>query len=252
MDKNSVYNSKTFVISAAIVLIVAIGHLSSGSKIHSKEQGTISVSGECTREVIADKHKLDVYLEVTSENAKEANDKVQASYKALLEKIKKVDDLEFSSSNYSVRKDEDWTWDKEEKKDILVFKGYKARIEFDVDTYNKDRIAEAVALISSSDDAFIQNLSTYISKEFMTEIRDDCTEEALLDAKEKAEFMAETLDQRVDDVKSISVYSRTPRGNFMVNRKMEDVSLAMEMDVPEFFDSKENLTFNANVVFFLK
>lgn len=251
MDKNNIYSSKTFIISAAVVAIVALGTLSGGNNSH-REKGSISVSGECMREVIADKHKLDVYLEVTNLDAKVANAEVQASYKMLLEKLKTIDDVEFSSSNYSVRKDEDWVWNKIKGEEILVFNGYKARIEFDVDTYNKDRVSEAVALISSSDNTYIQNLSTYISKEFMTEIRDDCTEEALLNAKEKAEFMAETLDERIGDVKTINVYSHSPRGNRMVNRKMEDVSLAMEMDVPEFFDSKEKLTFNANVSFFLK
>lgn len=178
---------------------------------------SISVSGQCLSKITPDRGSVTLVAEFTDKNPSVASKKAQALYENMRTEVRKLDlkDLELETADYSVGEDIEWQNNKK------ISRGYKATMGLQVVTSEIPRLGEILQKVTSLGIQRAQNLNLFISAKKNKEAHESCLTEAIKNAKQKAEKMAEAANAKIGNVVSLSeqIQSNNP-GLYMPRAQM--------------------------------
>ncbi len=159
----------------------------------------VSVSGHCMKRVSPDRGTLQMTAEAKEDNPTAASKKATALYEKLRSEVKKLNlkDTQLQTSNYNVHPEYDYNNGKQK------LRGYRAAMGIEVETAEIGRMGE---LIEAAAKLGIQNAGgfhTFLSPEKMKETHEGCLEEAIKNARSKAEKLAKAGGAKLGDVLTI-------------------------------------------------
>ena len=131
--------------------------------------------------------------QVTAHKATEIFERVR---KKILEN--KISKLDLETSEFSVNEVREW------EKDKVVSKGFQSRASLKISSSDFGFSSKVIGIALSEGVKDVSNLHNYVSNEVIDRARFDCLQEAVKNAKAKAEKMAEAAGARVGGVISLS------------------------------------------------
>jgi hypothetical protein len=169
------------------------------SSIAFAKERTVTVSGDCLRNLTPDRGTLTLVSEVNDLNPGTATQKVMDHYTKIRDRVKKLNlkNLELETSEFTVNEEFDWNGN------VRKSRGYKARMGLRVVTSETSRLGELAALASELKVQDISGLQTFVSRETLKAEHENCLEEALKNAKSKAEKLAKSGGARLGGVLEI-------------------------------------------------
>jgi uncharacterized protein YggE len=159
----------------------------------------VSVSGNCTRQVTADRGSIVLTSEFRDQELDTAANKATKTYDRIRDEVKKLklDDLELQTVEYNVGQIREW------ENNRSVFKGYRARMGLRVSTVSIQRLGEVIALATKHGIQDVSQLNMYMSQAKALKEHAMCLEEAAINARAKAEKLAGALDAKLGAVITI-------------------------------------------------
>lgn len=156
----------------------------------------IEVQGSCDIKVTPDRGVITFTSEHQAKDQQDAVKKTHDQINKLKEEIKalKLSDLELKTTNYSVFQVREY------EKDKYVEKGYKATLSLEVTTSNIAEIGNTTVKASNVGIKNVGSLSTYLSNEKTQEEYLKCLDIAAIDAKKKANQLANKLGFKIGNV----------------------------------------------------
>lgn len=214
------------------------------------QKPSISLTGECLRQIPQDRASLTLTAEFLDANAGTSAKKATSQYNEVLARVKKLNlkDAEVSTSEYSVQEDFDY------KANTRKSRGFKARNGVQIETSEIERVGEVIKVATDLGVKNISGLSMFVSNARWKAERESCLEEAYLNAKSKADRLAKVSGSnilgvlRIDESGSSNV---APRAFYANEMMMADArgGLAKSSQVQ---GRNESLQVNLNVVFQIK
>ncbi|MEO5668150.1 MAG: SIMPL domain-containing protein [Bdellovibrionota bacterium] len=212
-------------------------------------QRSVEVSGQCFRQVEADRGQIDLTHVVLEKDIQTATRSASEKYSRLKSEVEnlKLKDLELKTLSYSVQERMDWV------KDRQVSRGYEARMTLQVTSSEIARMGEVLQVAGNNRVKEVGSLRTFTSNAKRESERGECLKEAVLDAKRKAEGMAQSLNASVGRAMQIvEDGSSVPRPMMM-----EQESMAMPMakamrgaaPAPQIEGGNEELRYSVSVSF---
>lgn len=211
----------------------------------------ISVSGNCIKKVAPDRGMVTLVAQFNDKSAGVASKKAMETYEKIrlaVEKMK-LKDLELQTSEYSVQEIFDYQANKR------TSKGMQASLGLQVVTSEISRLGDVAALSAQFEINRVENLSTFLSAEKAKASRESCLVEAIKNAREKAEKMAQSAQAKVGEVQLIDENPDSPQSNsFRGEMAMGDYSAkAVSNQISPSIQSKpELISVNVSVKFGLK
>jgi uncharacterized protein YggE len=160
----------------------------------------VSVSGSCTRFVVADRGAIVLTAQFVEQTVEAATSKATAAYDRAAAAVRKLglESLDLRTVEYSVTEDREW------EKNRQVFKGYRARMGLRVATSSVQRMGEVMSVASREGMSDVGSLSTYVSDERRRHEELECLNDAAADARARASRLAEALGARLGEIVTIS------------------------------------------------
>lgn len=167
----------------------------------------VAVTGHCQKQVTPDRAGLNLTAEVREANAGDAASKVTKQYERLRIDIKKLNlkDQELQTSNYQVRPEFDYSNGKQK------LKGYVASLGIELETSEISRIGEVIELATKNGVQNAGGFRTFLSQGKEKETHEGCLEEAIRNARSKAEKMAKAGGTRLGEVLTIEEFKNLIR-----------------------------------------
>lgn len=167
---------------------------------------TVTVRGTCLKSITPDRGSVTLTAKVKEKDAGAAVQKATDFYNKLLEKSKalKLKDAEYSTTNYSVNEEHDWSSNKR------VSLGFTARMGLEVSTSEIKRLGDIIKIGSELKLEEAGNLVMFVSETKMKNEYESCLEEATKNAKIKAESIAKGASVRLGKLIEISESGTTP------------------------------------------
>lgn len=184
-----------------ILILVSSSALLAGSARAAVEgERKVTVSGECSREAIPDRGAIILVDEFKAADPKSAAAQATRAYEKLKEAVKRLDlaDAELKTAEYSVQELREW------EKDKTVSKGFRARMGLKVTTSDIPKLGDVIDVATREGVQDVGALTSYLSEEKLRKEKFGCLNEAALDARAKAQRLAETLDAHLDGVLEMS------------------------------------------------
>ena len=210
--------------------------------------GTISVTGECQRKLQPDRGMIELTVVVLTKTATESSTKAAQIYEATKSEVKKLNlkDLELQTSNYQVFEKMEW------EKDHNVSKGFEADMTLQVSTSEISRLGEVMSVAAKNNIKSVGNLQTFLSAEKSHQEYNSCLEEAIKNARSKAEKMASAASTKVGDVLAIEEGIAVAPRPVPFRMMAKNVSGEMSSSSPEVDTKSQNFSVNVSVMFKLK
>ncbi len=192
-------------------ILLAFAFLITTTSSLAANERRVTVSGECRTEITPDKASITFVAESLQKNAKDAIAKATELHektRAALKKVK-LESLELATNEYSVQERREW------EKDKNVFKGYQCRIGLSATTTDIAKIGD---LLAAAADAGIQDtgsLRMFMSDAKLTSEKKQCLAKAALNAREKAEGLAKSLNAKLGSVQQMTERSNDGGGGPM-------------------------------------
>jgi len=160
---------------------------------------TVTVSGECSLEVEADRGSVVLVADYQDKDAKVAIRKATELHEKVRTDLKKakIKNLELSSVEYSVQEITAWEDNKS------VSKGFQCRIGIKAVTSEISALGEILAIAAEDGIRSTSSLQTYLSDSRTLEEKKKCLGIAVKNAREKAEFMVKSLNAKLGPVQTI-------------------------------------------------
>lgn len=171
----------------------------SAAAIAAEAPRTVSVSGNCVRQVIPDRGAVVVTVDAKDPDAKRAQVAATRQYEALRSKVLalKLADGEVSTAEYLSEEIREWDRNK------LVSKGYHTRISLRAVTSDHGRLGEVIDAASREGIKQMSGLQLFVSTKKMLEEKMICLKDASEQARAKADSLAKALGAKVGDVLTI-------------------------------------------------
>ena len=186
-------------LSCSLITAFRLNSVSAGPS-HPSELRSVSVTGECSKKVSADRVSVQLTAETTARDIKEAVKNTTVTYEKLRDGVKKLnlEELELETTEYSVQEIKEW------EKDRSVSKGFRARMGLEVSTRSLSRIGEVLTLAAREEIKDVGALRTLLSRDRLKTEKAACLEAAALDARAQAEKLVLALGTRLGEVLSLA------------------------------------------------
>ncbi len=161
---------------------------------------SVSVSGQCRKEVTPDRGSVTVTAEFRENDLKSAASKAMAAYERVRDAVKKLnlEKLELTTSEYSLTQIREW------EKNQNVFKGYQARMGLRVTSASVSRLGEVLSIATREGMQDVGGLVNFLSIEKKLEGQTACLEIAAQQARLKAEKLAGALGAQLGPVLTLN------------------------------------------------
>jgi uncharacterized protein len=196
-----VIGTREFAIAVAAALFVLLRPPPAFSQTQATASvRSVTVTGSCIRSALPDRGAVNLVADVLAQNLQEASKKSTEQYEAVRKAVQKLNlkDLELSTSESSFQEEREWRGDKS------VFKGFRARLGLRVSTSEPSRLGEVIAIAAQQNIRQVSGLSMYLSPEKTKAERESCLEEAVKNARSKAETVAKAASARIGRVLSVT------------------------------------------------
>lgn len=207
----------------------------------------IAVAGQCFVKVTPDRGSITVTSEFRNPtDAKAVSKQATDTYEAALATIKKLNlkDAEYQTTGYTLTEIREWV------NNQSVFKGYMATVGVSVTTSETARLGDVIAAATNAGLKNVGGLYTYASQPKLNEAYSSCYEQAVTDAKQKAQKMLAPVGAKLGRVLTINSTEMPPVQPMMyAERGMMMKSMAADAAVPaptvESKDQELRLSVNA-------
>lgn len=198
-------NERSLVFGLATVF-AAIAVASTANAQTMAFQRSVSVTGNCLRAVQPDRGSLVVTADVQAQDLQTAAKKSTETYERVKKAVQKLGlkDLELTTSEYNFQEVREW------QKDRNVFKGFRARMGLSVSTSEISRLGEVIALAANEGVRDVSSLNTFLSLEKSKIEREACLEDAVKNARSKAETIARAASSKLGRVLAVSESGAAP------------------------------------------
>lgn len=207
----------------------------------------VAVTGQCSREVPADRASLVLNAEVNDSSSGGASAKATKLYDKMRNEVKKLGlkNMQLQTSVYSVQPEYDYDKGKQR------LRGYKAQMGLEVETSEIERMGEVIELGTKLGLQNVSGLRTFLSVSKRREEHEACLEEAIKNARAKAERMAKAGSAKLGEILTIEEQKLTgsPRPPEMYAAKM---SMAPESSAPTVESRSQEIDVTIHVSFKLQ
>lgn len=214
------YLGSTFLVSVMLTFIFA-------TQAMAAQERTISVQGNCLRSAQPNRASVDFYAESLNKDAQKAMQEAGRAFQAARAEVQKMGlkDLELETLENSVREEKAW------ENNTQVFKGYKARVGLRVITQEISKIGAVIEAVSKKGVKNIGQLITDMSPTRLKAEQEACLEQAIGNARSKANRMAKAAGAKVGKVISIveSYENRAPHPHPIAYSDMVSTRSAVAM-----------------------
>lgn len=190
-------------------------------------QNAITVQGSTEFEVSPDLAKVRFRLETTSPTAQDAQVKNREVGDNVMSALKQagVRENEIETADYRVERVEEWDYVKQQP----VFKGYRVTNAFVVSTKDLAKVGSLLDVGIQAGANNVESISFELSDEKETEVKTDALRKATVNAREKADALADGAGVRLGKVLSLSENSYV----VMPYARYDVMSMKAEMGAPE-------------------
>ncbi len=164
---------------------------------------TIRVSGSSQLKAVPDEATVMLRVETNGTTAKEAQDKNSVIMTAMQKALRKagVADADMETTNYNIYPNTYWEYERQRQ----IEAGYKASHTLKLKTKDLDRIGEFIQLGVDAGATNVDSVSFILSKNAERDAKDAALRDAVQEARQKAEALADGLNVRLGKVSSVSI-----------------------------------------------
>ncbi len=217
----------------------------SAANAQAKFERAITVTGSCLRSVVPDRSSVVVVADVLKPDLQTASNEAMDVYNKMRKAVQGLNlkDLELATSESTFQEEREW------QKDRAVFKGFRARMGLKVSTSEVSRLGEVIAIASKHGIRQISSLSTFVSPERSKAERESCLEEAMKNARAKADIVAKAASAKVGKI--LEVTEQPADGGIVVPpMRMRTMKAEMQAaDAPVVEAGSEKMTVNIIATF---
>lgn len=195
----------------------------------------ISVSGQCLKSIFPNRGTITITPTALEKTSQGALKKVGDQYEALRTQVKSLDlkDIEMQTTEYTVKEEQVWNG----KTNKYEKKGYRANFGLSISTSDLARIGEVVVIATKLNIEDVGSLSTYLSPELAKSTHESCLQEAIRNAREKADKMVMAAGSRTGKVITINENPKSQSSEYV----QEDSVLMKSASARGNSDAKPNL-----------
>ena len=255
--------SKTFAIGAilAAVMMISAGSLNLEDNTASAQRSVsgddggerlISVTGTAMTSIDPDLLVVTFGVETREKTAKQALDVNSNTMNEIISAIKsaKITEDEINTSRFNIHPVYEGYEDPVTKRWKQELVGYEVTNTITVETSKLDLAADVIDLAVTSGANRVDNVSFTLSPEKHEQIKDDLIEDAILNAKAKAENALKPLDYSITGVKVVSLSEfGMPSPPMPMFDMGYSESFAMKSSSTSIFSSEQDVSTTANVIF---
>ncbi len=204
-------------------------------------QKGIFVTGECNKYVLSDRGSIVLTADFVKPNITEASRETTQAYNQLKTKVEALglDNLNLQTTEYSVQEVRDFV------KNTTVFRGYRARMGLQASTSDIQRLGEVIQIASKLRIQDVGQLRTFLSEAKLKAERETCLHDAVLDARKKAEHLAEAAHVHVGKAEMIS---ETGNGNSFPMATL-NAKMLRQADTANIVTAPEQISVQVNVTY---
>jgi uncharacterized protein len=211
---------------------------------------TLFVTGSATTQVKPDKVTVSLGVETTNTKAKAAlaaNSELMNKIISAL-KIAGVKDNETSTSSFTITPNRDYSIDKNQGKLI----GFTVSNSIQIDSKNVNNTSEWIDIAVSSGANNVNNIYFSLSDKKLDDIRKELINDAIDNAKEKADIAASALGLKIIGIRTTSIDQATPF--FPGPTPYGVASLKNEASTPStpILTGEQQISQNVNIVFLVE
>lgn len=211
---------------------------------------TLFVTGSATTQVKPDKVTVSLGVETTNPKAKAAlaaNSELMNKIISAL-KIAGVKDNETSTSSFTITPNRDYSIDKNQGKLI----GFTVSNSIQIDSKNVNNTSEWIDIAVSSGANNVNNIYFSLSDKKLDDIRKELINDAIDNAKEKADIAASALGLKIIGIRTVSIDQATPF--FPGPTPYGVASLKNEASAPStpILTGEQQISQNVNIVFLVE
>ncbi len=165
------------------------------------ESKFVSASGHCSRKTAPDRASVVLSSEIRNANPKVAANEATELYEKARAEVKKLNlkDLQVQTSAYEVNPE--YNYERPNKPKVT---GYVAQLGLTVETSELPRVSEVIAIATKLGLQRVGQLQTFLSTAKLKTEQEACLEEAVRNARAKAEKMALAAGSKLGGVISLS------------------------------------------------
>lgn len=216
--------------------LIALMHISAEEKVR-----TFDLTLEAIQKVSPDMMRINIGLAFTAKNEQDALNRLNAG---IDEKIRSIEKASFKKDQVRISDfniEEMTVWDGTKQKNI----GFKAiqTLKILIPIAQKETIDKLLGKLSvDRNENVTLSVNTEISNELSKQVQNELIKKAILDAKTKAQLMADALGVRLGAIKSVDYndnqYRPIPQRSAM-RMNMADASMAKESTTYQTLDVAE-------------
>lgn len=217
---------KTIMILSFVLLVVLAACSVTVQQPTQSQQNTINVNGVSQLKAVPDEATIVLRVITNSTIAKEAQDKNSAAMVAVQNALKRagVSESDLETTNYNLEKITYWDYEKQR----TVESGYQVTHSLKLKTKELVRVGEFIQLAVNAGANDVDNINFGLSKSSEKDSKDEALRQAVADARQKAEALADGLGVHLGKVVSVSInqynivpYSRYDYGEDLLMAKAE-------------------------------
>jgi uncharacterized protein len=216
----------------------------------SDNNKTLFVTGSATTQIKPDKVTVSLGVETTNTKAKAAlaaNSELMNKIISAL-KIAGVKDNETSTSSFTITPNRDYSIDKNQGKLI----GFTVSNSIQIDSNNVNNTSEWIDIAVSSGANNVNSIYFSLSDKKLDDIRKELVNDAIDNAKEKADIAASALGLKIVGIRTVSIDQVTPF--FTGPTPYGAASLKNEASAPStpILTGEQQISQNVNIVFLVE
>ena len=238
-------------ISGLLVYSPATNQHNAYAQLSSSDNNkTLFVTGSATTQAKPDKVTVSLGVETTNPKAKAAlaaNSELMNKIISAL-KIAGVKDNETSTSSFTITPNRDYSIDKNQGKLI----GFTVSNSIQIDSKNVNNTSEWIDIAVSSGANNVNNIYFSLSDKKLDDIRKELVNDAIDNAKEKADIAASALGLKIIGIRTVSIDQATPF--FPGPTPYGVASLKNEASTPStpILTGEQQISQNVNIVFLVE
>ncbi|OQW50732.1 MAG: hypothetical protein A4S09_11290 [Proteobacteria bacterium SG_bin7] len=207
----------------------------------------ISVLGNCVKKVFPNRGIITIVPTSIDKTSKGAIEKVSKQYESLRQQIKGLGlpNVEMQTTEYSVR--EEIEYDRKTEKNVK--KGFRARFGLSVSTSDLSRVGDIMNMAVKLNIEEVGDFRTYLSSELAKSSHEACLQEAIKNAREKANKMMAATDAKSGKIISIDENPRRGENLYDPPRAMMDMAEEKKTMFLGVEAKPEDVSVNVSVVF---
>ena len=194
------------------------------------QQRAVTVTGSCLRSILPDRGAVTITANILEPDMGAASKKAMDLYDKMKKGVKALNlkDLEMTTTESTFFEEHEW------QKDRQVSKGFRARMGLQASTTETARLGEVIALATKLGVKQVSGLSMFLSPERMKAERESCLEEAVKNARSKADSVAKAAGVKLGRVLNVQEGSQNdsppprPMYSAMREAKMADAAPSLE------------------------